>query len=51
MSFFLAWPRAQCVQFVIILTELKETAKKGSKVKTIPFSLSSAMECTEKSVE
>ena len=47
MSILVAWPRGQCVQFVIILIELKESAKKGSKLKTKSFSISSAMECTE----
>lgn len=51
MSILVAWPRAQCVQFVIILIEWKESAKKGSKVKTKSFSISYAMECTENSVE
>lgn len=38
------------MQFVIIVMELKEDAKKGSKLKTISFSISSAMDCTEKCV-
>jgi hypothetical protein len=31
-----------------MLIELKDGAKKGSKVKTVSFSISSAMKCTEK---
>jgi hypothetical protein len=50
MSVILTWRRAQRVQFAIMLIELKESAKRGSKVKTISFSISSPTECTEKNV-